>query len=75
MRARTPREDSDLLCALIGLWPGLIAGLLHAALRLFLIAPLIKPLGICGGARNFENTASDLAPPGSPNVRPFIPRR
>jgi stearoyl-CoA desaturase (delta-9 desaturase) len=48
-----------LLCACIGLWPGLIAGLLHAALYVFVIAPLINALGHCNGARNFENTASN----------------
>jgi len=49
----------SLLCALIGLWPGLIAGLLHAALYVFVIAPLINALGHWRGARNFENTASN----------------
>ena len=46
-----------LLCALIGLWPGLIAGLLHGALYVFVIAPLINALGHWRGGRNFENTA------------------
>jgi stearoyl-CoA desaturase (delta-9 desaturase) len=47
------------LCALIGLWPGLVAGLLHAGLYVFLIAPLINALGHWRGARNFDNTASN----------------
>jgi len=47
------------LCALIGLWPGLIAGFLHAVLYVFVIAPLINALGHWRGGRNFENTASN----------------
>jgi len=46
-----------LLCALIGLWPGLIAGLAHAVLYVFVLAPLINALGHWRGGRNFENTA------------------
>jgi stearoyl-CoA desaturase (delta-9 desaturase) len=46
-----------LLCALIGLGPGLIAGLLHAILYVFLIAPLINALGHWRGGKNFHNTA------------------
>jgi stearoyl-CoA desaturase (delta-9 desaturase) len=46
-----------LLCALIGLWPGLIAGLAHAVLYVFVLAPLINALGHWRGSRNFENTA------------------
>jgi stearoyl-CoA desaturase (delta-9 desaturase) len=49
----------SLLCALIGLWPGLAAGLLHAGLYVFVIAPLINALGHWRGSRNFENTASN----------------
>jgi len=45
------------LCTLIGLWPGLLAGLLHAGLYVFVIAPLINALGHWRGARNFDNTA------------------
>ena len=45
------------LCALIGLWPGLIAGLMHAGFYVFGIAPLINALGHWRGAKNFENTA------------------
>lgn len=46
-----------VLCAAIGLWPGLIAGLIHAVLYVFVIAPLINALGHWRGAKNFENTA------------------
>lgn len=46
-----------LLCALLGLWPGLIAGLAHAVLYVFVMAPLINALGHWRGGRNFENTA------------------
>jgi fatty-acid desaturase len=49
----------SLLCAIIGLWPGLVAGLLHAMLYVFVIAPLINALGHWGCARNFENSASN----------------
>jgi stearoyl-CoA desaturase (Delta-9 desaturase) len=47
----------SLLCALIGLWPGLIAGLTHAVLYVFVMAPLINALGHWRGSKNFENTA------------------
>ena len=47
------------LCALIGLWPGLLAGLLHAGLYVFVIAPLINALGHWNGGRNFDNTATN----------------
>jgi stearoyl-CoA desaturase (delta-9 desaturase) len=47
----------SLLCALLGLWPGLIAGLAHAILYVFVMAPLINALGHWRGGRNFENTA------------------
>jgi len=46
-----------LLCGLIGLWPGLIAGLLHAGLYVFVMAPLINALGHWRGTKNFENSA------------------
>ena len=46
-----------LLCALIGLWPGLVAGLVHAVLYVFVMAPLINAVGHWRGAKNFENTA------------------
>lgn len=47
----------SLLCALIGFWPGLIAGLTHAVLYVFVMAPLINALGHWRGSKNFENTA------------------
>jgi stearoyl-CoA desaturase (delta-9 desaturase) len=46
-----------LLCLVIGLWPGLIAGLAHAVLYVFVLAPLINALGHWQGERNFDNTA------------------
>jgi stearoyl-CoA desaturase (delta-9 desaturase) len=45
------------LCGLIGLWPGLIAGALHAGLYVFVMAPLINALGHWRGTKNFENSA------------------
>jgi stearoyl-CoA desaturase (delta-9 desaturase) len=47
------------LCMLIGLGPGLTAGLLHAGLYVFVMAPLINALGHWRGGRNFDNTASN----------------
>jgi stearoyl-CoA desaturase (delta-9 desaturase) len=47
----------SLLCMLIGLWPGIIAGLIHAVLYVFVMAPLINALGHWRGTKNFENTA------------------
>ena len=46
-----------LLCLVIGLWPGLIAGLMHAVLYVFLLAPLINGLGHWQGRQSFDNTA------------------
>jgi stearoyl-CoA desaturase (Delta-9 desaturase) len=45
------------LCALIGVWPGLIAAAVHALLYVVLLAPLINVLGHWRGAKNFQNTA------------------
>jgi stearoyl-CoA desaturase (delta-9 desaturase) len=45
------------LCAVVGLWPGLIAGFSHAVLYVFVLAPLINAVGHWRGAKNFENTA------------------
>lgn len=42
----------------IGLWPGLIAGLTHAVLYVFVLAPLINALGHWHGRQNFANTAT-----------------
>lgn len=46
-----------MLCLVLGLWPGLIAGLAHAVLFVFVISPLINGLGHWHGTKNFENTA------------------
>ena len=46
-----------MLCGLIGLWPGLIAGVVHAGLYVFVLAPLINALGHWRGSKNFENSA------------------
>ena len=47
----------SLLCLLIGLWAGLIAGGLHAILYVFVMAPLINAPGHWRGTKNFDNTA------------------
>jgi len=47
----------SLLCALMGIGPGLVAGLAHALLYVFVMAPLINALGHWHGTKNFENTA------------------
>jgi len=52
-----PGAGLSLLCMLIGLWPGLMAGLMHAVLYVFVMAPLINALGHWRGTKNFENTA------------------
>ncbi len=46
-----------LLCVTLGVGAGLIAGLAHAVLYVFVLAPLINGLGHWRGAQNFENTA------------------
>jgi stearoyl-CoA desaturase (Delta-9 desaturase) len=46
-----------LLCLLLGVGPGLIAGLLHALLYVGVLAPLINGVGHWRGSQNFENTA------------------
>jgi len=46
-----------LLCLTLGVWPGLMAGLLHAVLYVLVVAPLINGLGHWRGAQNFGNTA------------------
>ena len=46
-----------LLCAIIGVGPGLAAGLLHAVLYVFVLAPIINALGHWRGSKNFENSA------------------
>jgi stearoyl-CoA desaturase (delta-9 desaturase) len=54
-----PAVGLTLLCAALGLWAGLLVGLLHGALYVFVLAPLINALGHWHGARNFDNTASN----------------
>jgi stearoyl-CoA desaturase (delta-9 desaturase) len=46
-----------LLCLTLGVWPGLIAGFVHAVLYVFVLTPLINGLGHWRGAQNFANTA------------------
>jgi stearoyl-CoA desaturase (delta-9 desaturase) len=49
-----------LLGVVIGPWPGLIAGLTHAVLYVFVLAPLINALGHWHGRQKFANTAYNL---------------
>lgn len=46
-----------LLCATLGVWAGMAAGLLHAALYVFVLAPLINGLGHWRGRQTFNNSA------------------
>src|SRR5262245_4136880 len=48
-----------VLCAVLGPRPGLLAGLLHAFLYVFVIAPLINALGHWRGTKSFQNTATN----------------
>jgi stearoyl-CoA desaturase (delta-9 desaturase) len=50
-----------LLCLVLGFWPGVIAGVGHALLYVFVLAPSINGLGHWRGTRNFENTAYNSA--------------
>jgi stearoyl-CoA desaturase (delta-9 desaturase) len=45
------------LCVIVGFWIGIAAGLAHAVLYVFVLAPLINGLGHWRGRQNFENTA------------------
>ncbi len=45
------------LVAALGFWPGIIAGIVHAVIYVFVLAPLINGLGHWHGAQNFDNTA------------------
>ncbi len=45
------------LCAVVGLGLGLLAGLVHAVLYVFVLAPLINAVGHWRGGQNFDNTA------------------
>ena len=42
---------------MVGLWSGLVAGLLHGAFYVFGIAPLINAAGHWRGKRHFDNSA------------------
>jgi stearoyl-CoA desaturase (delta-9 desaturase) len=46
-----------LLCVVLGVWAGLVVALMHAALYVFVLAPVINGLGHWRGAQNFTNTA------------------
>ena len=46
-----------LLCAALGVGPGLVAAAIHAALYVLVIAPLVNGLGHWRGRQNFTNTA------------------
>ena len=52
-----PSIGLAFLCGVLGLWPGLLAGLGHAFLYVFVIAPLINARGHWRGTTTFENTA------------------
>lgn len=52
-----PAVGLAALCAVLGLGPGLLAGLVHAWLYVLVVAPLINGLGHWRGTQNFENTA------------------
>jgi stearoyl-CoA desaturase (Delta-9 desaturase) len=41
----------------LGFWPGVIAGIVHAVIYVFVLAPLINGLGHWQGKQNFDNTA------------------
>ncbi len=45
------------LVAALGFWPGIIAGIVHAVIYVFVLAPLINGLGHWHGGQNFDNTA------------------
>ena len=51
----------SMLCALMGLWAGLLAGGLHAALYVVGLAPAINAVGHWRGGRNYENSARNSA--------------
>ena len=47
-----------LLCLVFGVWVGLAAGLVHAVLYVFVLAPLINGLGHWRGEQNFGNNTA-----------------
>jgi stearoyl-CoA desaturase (delta-9 desaturase) len=52
-----PLIGLGLLCAAVGPWTGLVAGLLHGVVYVFGVAPLINAVGHWRGRRNFDNSA------------------
>ena len=48
------------LCAIIGLWPGLLAAGIHAVMYVFILSSSINGLCHHVGYRNFDNTATNL---------------
>jgi stearoyl-CoA desaturase (delta-9 desaturase) len=49
------------LILVLGVWPGLVAALAHAALYVLVVAPLINGVGHWRGAQTFANTAYNSA--------------
>jgi stearoyl-CoA desaturase (delta-9 desaturase) len=56
-----PGLGTAVLCLVLGIVPGLIAGLAHAVLYVGVLSPLINGVGHWRGAQNFENTARNSA--------------
>ena len=52
---------TTLLCAVVGVFTGLLAAFIHAVLYVLVLAPLINVLGHWRGSRNFHNTAHNWA--------------
>ena len=52
-----PVVGTVFLCLTLGVWAGLAAGLMHAVLYVFVLAPLINGLGHWRGTQNFRNSA------------------
>lgn len=52
-----PTTGLALLCLVLGVGPGLLTGLAHALIYVFIVAPLINGLGHWRGTQNFQNTA------------------
>jgi stearoyl-CoA desaturase (Delta-9 desaturase) len=48
------------LCALIGVWPALLAAAIHATMYVFVLSSSINGLCHTVGYRNFDNTATNL---------------
>lgn len=52
-----PVLGTAALCLILGVWPGILAALLHAVLYVGVLAPSINALGHWRGTQNFPNTA------------------